>query len=92
MHAKQIVQRFIESQLWAMHGARRRVLIDAIRALIQGHRLSLTRLGRGMLGQGTLKAAIKRVDRLIGHERIEREARLSAAGLLERLCALGCRW
>lgn len=89
MHAKQIVQRFIESQLVGMHAARRRVLVDAVRALIGGHRLSLTRLGRGMLGTGTLKAAIKRVDRLIGHERIEDEAGLSAAGLLERLCALG---
>lgn len=89
MHAGQIVQRFIQGQLWQMHGARRRVLVDAIEALIGGHRLSLTRLGRGMLGGGTLKAAIKRVDRLIGHERIEQEARLSAAVLLERLCALG---
>ena len=88
MHAKQIVQRFIDAQLGAMHAARRRVLIDAVRALIQGHRLSLSRLGRGMLGVGTLKAAIKRVDRLIGHERIEQEARLSVAGRLERLCAL----
>ena len=89
MHARQIVQRFIEAQLWQMHGARRRVLIDAIGALIGGHRLSLTRLGRGMLGEGTLKAAIKRVDRLIGNERIEQEARLSAAVLLARMCALG---
>lgn len=89
MHAHAIVQRFIETQLLAVHAARRRVLGAAVAALMQGHLLSPSRLARGLGGAAGLKAALKRTDRLIGHARIEAEAQSVAAAIAARLKAQG---
>lgn len=89
MHAHAIVQRFLDAQLLAIHGARRRVLAAAVAALMQGSLLSLSRLARGICTLGGLKAALKRIDRLIGHRRIEREATAVAKAILARLKAAG---
>ena len=89
MHAKDIVQRFVETRLQLMHAARRQVLVAAIAAVMGGHFLSLTRLARGLSGAAGLKAALKRIDRLIGHPRIEEEARLVGAAIMERLSRMG---
>jgi len=50
-----------------------------------GHLLSLSRLARALMGQGTQKAALKRVDRLIGNPRIAQEAQVVGAALLRSL-------
>jgi hypothetical protein len=71
MHAALIVSRFVETYLSGLHGARRRVLIALVSAAMNGQCVSLTRLSRAILGNGCLKAAIKRVDRWIGHPCIE---------------------
>lgn len=89
MHAHVIVQRFIETQLLVIHAARRRVFGAAVAALMQGSLLSLSRLARGLTGATGLKAALKRIDRLIGHERIGVEAQAVAAVIAERLKAMG---
>jgi len=68
MHAQHIVQRFIESHLMAMHAARRRVLVQAVAAVVAGHYLSLTRIARALSGSVRLKAALKRIERLIGRD------------------------
>lgn len=86
MHAQPIVQRFIEARLGSIHASRRRVLGAAVWAVMQGHALSLMRLARGVIGAGGLKASLKRIDRLIGHARIAREADEIAAALLGALC------
>ncbi len=89
MHAHVIVQRFIEVQLTRIHAARRRVLAEAVTALMKGHFLSLSRLARGLTGASGLKAALKHIDRLIGHARIEGEAQWVAAAIAARLKAQG---
>lgn len=89
MHAHDIVQCFIETQLTNIHAARRRVLGVAVAVLMQGHLLSLSRLARGLGGAGGLKAALKRIDRLIGHTRIEAEAKSVAGAIAARLKAQG---
>lgn len=89
MHARLIVHRFIETQLTRIHAARRPVLAAAVTALMQGHPLSLSRLARGLGGMVGLKAALKRIDRLIGHARIEAEANSVAAAIAARLKAQG---
>jgi len=89
MHAHAIVQRFIETQLLAIHAARRRMLAVAVAALMQGSLLSLSRLARGIQGAAGLKAALKRIDRLIGHTRIEAEAQSVAGAIAARLKASG---
>ena len=89
MHAHDIVQRFVDTQLLAIHAARRRVLGAAMAALMQGHLLSLSRLARGLGGAAGLKAALKRIDRLIGHARIDAEANLVAGAIAARLKTQG---
>jgi hypothetical protein len=54
-----------------------------------GHLLSLSRLARALMGQSTQKAALKRVDRLVGNQRIGQEAQVVAAALLRTLCRSG---
>jgi len=54
-----------------------------------GHLLSLSRLAHGLIGQSTLRAALKRVDRLMGNARIGQEAQVIGAALLRTLCRGG---
>src|SRR5882724_8640147 len=85
-HARKIVQGFVHRQLSLIHAARRELLCAAVSAVMSGHLLSLSRLARGLMGQSTQRAALKRVDRLMGNPRIGQEARVIGAALLRTLC------
>ena len=88
-HARTIVQNFVHNHLSLIHAARRELLCAAVSAVMGGHLLSLSRLARGLMGQSTQKAALKRVDRLMGNQRIGQEAQVVAAALLRTLCRSG---
>ncbi len=60
MHAQDIVQRFIQLHLSAMHAARRKVLVLAVGAIVGGHFLSLTRIARAMSGRVRVKVELTR--------------------------------
>ena len=85
-HAATIVQAFVQRQLSSIHAARRPLWCAAVLAVMGGQWLSLSRLARGMMGAGSLKAALKRVDRLIGKARMAREAQLIGAALVRSVC------
>ena len=85
-HARKIVQGFVHGQLRLIHAARRELLCAAVSAVMGGHLLSLSRLARALMGQSTQKAALKRVDRLMGNHRIGQEAQVVGAALLRTLC------
>jgi hypothetical protein len=85
-HATKIVQNFIHKHLSLIHAARRELLCAAVCAVMGGHLLSLSRLARALMGQSTQKAALKRVDRLMGNQRIAQEAQVVGAALLRTLC------
>ena len=84
-HARKIVQGFVHKHLNLIHAARRELYCAAVSAVMGGHLLSLSRLARALMGQGTQKAALKRVDRLIGNKRIVQEAQVVGAALLRTL-------
>src|SRR5262245_43153691 len=88
-HAGSIVQSFVHRYLGLMHASRRNSLCQAVCAVMEGSLLSLSRLARALMGQGTQKAALNRVDRLIGNKRVSQEARLVAVALLRLLCGGG---
>jgi hypothetical protein len=88
-HARKIVERFVHKQLSLIHAARRELFCAAVSAVMCGHLLSLSRLARALVGQSTHKAALKRVDRLMGNRRIAQEAQVVAAALLSALCRGG---
>ena len=85
-HATKIVQNFVHKNLSLIHAARRQLLCAAVCAVMGGHVLSLSRLARALMGQSNQKAALKRVDRLMGNQRIAQEARIVGAALLRTLC------
>src|SRR5258708_9456897 len=72
-----------------MHAARSKLLCAAVAAAMAGHVLSLSRLARAVTGSGRLKAALKRIDRLMGCLRVEDEVELGAEALLRQLCRAG---
>jgi hypothetical protein len=72
-----------------MHASRRDSLCQAVWAVMGGSLLSLSRLARALMGQGAQKAALNRMDRLIGNKRVGQEARLVAVALLRLLCGGG---
>jgi hypothetical protein len=88
-HARKIVQGFVCGQLSLIHAARRELWCAAVSAVMGGHLLSLSRLARALMGQSTQKAALKRVDRLMGNQRIGQEAQVIGAALLRVLCRGG---
>jgi hypothetical protein len=88
-HASRIVQGFVQRHLSSIHAARRQLWCQAVSAVMGGHLLSLSRLARAVMGEGTQKAALKRVDRLVGNKRIGQEAQVVAAALLRTLCRGG---
>ena len=88
-HARKIVQDFVHRQLSLIHAARRELLCAAVSAVMGGHLLSLSRLARALMGESTQRAALKRVDRLMGNKRIGQEAQVVAAALLRTLCRGG---
>ena len=88
-HARKIVQGFVHKHLSLIHAARRELLCDAVSAVMSGHLLSLSRLARALMDQSTQKAALKRVDRLMGNRRIGQEAQIVGAALLRTLCQGG---
>lgn len=88
-HARRIVQGFVQKHLSLIHAARRELLCAAVFAVMSGHLLSLSRLARALIGQSNQRAALKRVDRLMGNQRIAQEAQVVGAALLRTLCQGG---
>jgi len=88
-HASRIVQGFVQKHLSSIHAARRQLWCQAVNAVMGGHLLSLSRLARAVMGESTQKAALKRVDRLIGNKCVAQEARVVGAALLRALCRGG---
>lgn len=88
-HAKEIVGKFVQQHLSALHAARREVFCAAVSAVMAGHLLSLSRLARALIAQSTQRAALKRVDRFIGNKRIAQESEAVASALLCRWCQRG---
>lgn len=86
MHVAQILTRMFRRLHVPMHAARCRSLCDAAATAARQQQLSLTALGRASERAITPKAAIKRVDRLLGNGHLHRERltvyRALAHGLL----------
>lgn len=82
MHAGLMVQRFLDCHVGLIHGSRRRLLGAVVAAVMRGHWIGVSRLGQGLAQSTSVKSAIKRVDRLVGSQRIAQEAQQVGAALL----------
>ena len=72
MHAGRILCRCLGEVLGPMHARRRRVLLQALQALIDGRRLTMTDLARSWPGATFSHAPLKAVDRLLSNPHLHR--------------------
>lgn len=73
MHALNIVQELIRARCPSIHAARLKVVFAAVAAAVRGRRLTLTELGRALIGAARVKHHIKRIDRLLGNAQLRAE-------------------
>ena len=73
MHALVILHRILSTSLPAIHAKRLTSLLAAVEAVVSGSRLTLSDMGRGLLGQVAVKHNIKRIDRLLGNGTLHTE-------------------
>lgn len=69
----QILHQTIQNQCPTIHKKRLNSLILATKSVLRGSDLTLTKLGRQLDTNTTVKHAIKRVDRLLGNRQLHRE-------------------
>jgi len=69
----QILQQTIENQCPEIHKKRLRSLMLATKAVLDGSVLTLTKIGRALDTDTTVKHAIKRIGRLLGNRNLHRE-------------------
>jgi hypothetical protein len=73
MSISSLIVRICEYGRYAIHATRFQALVAGLLALVRSRSLSLTAMGRAMLGARLLKHAIKRGDRLLGNPHLHRE-------------------
>jgi hypothetical protein len=74
----------------SIHARRLRALMSAVEALPRGRRLTLTGLGRCLKSKAKVKHNIKRIDRLLGNEKLFDEC-LPVYGATARMVMNGAR-
>jgi hypothetical protein len=67
------LQTFLQQFLPALHATRLRALMAAVAAGLNGAPISVTGLGRALLGHAEIKHKIKRMDRLVGNRQLVAE-------------------
>jgi len=73
MHALDIVQQLLRSCCPHIHATRLTVILAVVGAAVRSRRLTLSELGRALIGQAHVKHGIKRVDRLLGNRHLGAE-------------------
>lgn len=69
----QILHQILENQCPDIHRKRLRSLMLATKTVLDGSDLTLTKIGRALDTDTTVKHAIKRIDRLLGNRNLHRE-------------------
>lgn len=98
MPAYQVCQKFFRDSLMPLHKYRQNALLDATTAIVNGASLSLTNIGRYMPGGAQVKNKIKRVDRLLGNQQLQKEVPVMFSNLIAMLtrrlslCVMAVDW
>ena len=75
MHATELIERCVRPACQSMHGHRYRALTTAVEGAVTGRCVTVTALGRALGKPGVQERhAIKRMDRLVGNQRLQDEA------------------
>lgn len=98
MPVRKVCHDFFRDALASFHQYRQRGLIDATVALINGASLTLTSIGRFLPGRAQVKNKIKRIDRLLGNESLQRDIPLIFESVISMLtsplslCVIAVDW
>ncbi|OKB64193.1 IS4 family transposase [Serratia marcescens] len=98
MPVRKVCQNFFRNALAPFHKYRQNALIDATVALINGASLTLTGIGRFLPGQAQVKNKIKRVDRLLGNEALQKDTPMIFKHIISMLtsklplCVIAVDW
>lgn len=98
MPVRKLCQNFFRDAFVSLHQYRQSTLIDATVALVKGASLTLTSIGRFLPGQAQVKNKIKRVDRLLGNELLQREIPMIFKSVISMLtsqlslCVIAIDW
>lgn len=87
MRASRSLRQNLLPLLGEIHEKRREAALGVATSLLHGGRLSLTALGRTMPGDARTKHNIKKVDRLLGNERLHDEHEVFYGAIAEALLA-----
>ena len=90
MHALVIVQQLLRTRCPHIHTTRLTVILAAVAAAVRGRRLTLTELGRAVLGPARVKHNIKRIDRLLGNRHLAAECPQLYQALARRIVGTLC--
>lgn len=90
MHALVIVQQLLRTRCPQIHAARLTVILATVGAAVRGRRLTLSELGRALIGPARPKHSIKRVDRLLGNRHLAVERVEVYQTLARRLVGTHC--
>jgi len=75
MHVSRLLHGFFKNSLFFIHSKRRQAVMNAVSSLLSGKRLSLTQLGRSMQGKSKERHCIRKMDRLLGNEKLHMECK-----------------
>src|SRR5690349_4001903 len=70
MQVTKLLHKFVSKSLPEVHKTRLNSLLCAVSSLLNQGKLTLTALGRNMGGDALVKHKIKRVDRLLGNDKL----------------------
>jgi hypothetical protein len=73
MRASRVLQKCLPDSLARMHALRERTLLQAVEALIQGRRLTLTDVARAWPDAERVRPPLKAFDRLLGNRHLQAE-------------------
>lgn len=82
MHAVRVLRSCLSIVFDRMHAGRSAALLDAVRALIAGRRLTLMELARSWPGAERVAAPLKKLDRLLGNGHLAQERDALYAALI----------
>lgn len=76
MRASRVLQKCLPDSLSQMHALRECALLQAVEALLQGRRLTLTDVARSWPGAERIRPPLKAFDRLLGNPHLQAEREL----------------
>lgn len=85
MQATRYLFRRLATACQSIHARRLGTLLLAVESLARGRRLTLTGLGRSLKSKAKVKHSIKRMDRLLGNEKLFAESQLVYEALAQML-------